>query len=202
MQKETSKFQERLEKAKQYSEEKLRGELLLEHTRGCAETARKLADRLGIDVEKAETASYLHDIAKIYSHKEQAVLAKKMGMPEAEVNSYPSAVLHGPLGALIAEKELGIHDPDILQAIKAHSTGCRNMCDVAKAVFVADYIERTRNFPGATELRNHRNITLNELTEAILKRKLEYLLERRKDIDPRALDLWNELMEEENRGES
>ncbi len=183
-----------LETARQYAEENLSGELL-EHTRGCVETARALARRFNVDAHKAMTASYLHDIAKIYSHEEQAALAGKMNVSAVEIHSCPRAVLHGSLGAAIAEQELGINDPDILQAIRAHSTGCAAMCNVAKVVFVADYIEHTRNFPGATELRNRGdlgNVSLDTLTTAVLKRKLEHLLEERKDIDLRAIALWNE----------
>jgi len=193
MQKEKITLQEYLEKAKRYAEEKLSGKLLA-HTRGCVETALKLARRLSVDADKVETASYLHDIAKIHSHDEQVSLAREIGMAITEIQSYPRAVLHGPLAALIVEKELGIDDADILQAIRAHSTGCAGMCDVAKIIFVADYIELTRNFPGASELRSHGSMTLNELSAAILKRKLEYLLEERKDIDPRAIEFWNDLM--------
>jgi HD superfamily phosphohydrolase YqeK len=100
--------------------------------------------------------------------------------------------LHGPLGALIAKKQLGIDDPEVLQAIEAHSTGCAGMCGVAKVVFVAVYIELTRSYPGATELRSHGHVTLDELTAAILERKLIHLMEKRKVIDPRALDFWND----------
>jgi len=181
--------------ARRYAEEKLNGELL-EHTRGCAETAAKLARRLGLDEDKAVTVSYLHDIAKPFSKDRQAVMARELGMSEAEIDSYPPAVLHGPLAALIVRKELGIEDAEIAQAIAAHSTGCAGMSGIGRVVFVADYIEESRIFPGADELRSHGHISLNELTIAILRRKLNYLIEHDKDIDPRAIDFWNELMNE------
>jgi predicted HD superfamily hydrolase involved in NAD metabolism len=185
-----------LANAKEYAERILSGELL-EHTRGCVETARKLALRLNVNASKAEAASYLHDIAKIHSHDKQAALARTLGMTDGEINSYPRAVLHGPLAAVIAEQQLGIEDAEILQAIRAHSTGCAGMTEVAKVVFVADYIELTRSFPGADELRAHghnQHVTLDDLTAAILRRKIEYLLDFRKVIDPRAIALWNELI--------
>ena len=180
--------------AKEYVEEKLDGQLL-EHTLGCAETARRLADRFDVDAEKAAVASYLHDLAKSLPRTEQAVLARKMGMSAAEIGSYPPPVLHGPLSELIARKELGIDDPEVLQAVGAHSTGCARMCGVAKVVFVADYIEPTRTFPGSAELRSRRFASLDEAATAILKRKLQHLIAERRIIDPRAIECWNELME-------
>jgi predicted HD superfamily hydrolase involved in NAD metabolism len=167
---------------------------LLDHTRGCVRTAQKLARRFGLDSERAATASYLHDIAKSFPRDEQAVLARKMGMTAAEIRSYPPAVLHGPLSALIATNELGIDDPEVLQAIEAHSTGCARMCGVARVVFIADYIEPTRSFPGVTELRRRGYTTLDEATTVILKRKLDHLFREGKVVDSRAIDLWNELM--------
>ena len=137
--------------ARRYAEEKLNGRLL-EHTRECAETAQKIARKFGADVEKTLAASYLHDIAKVLSRKKLLAMAREMGMSDVEIDSCPPPVLHGPVGALIARKELAVDDVEILQAIEAHSTGCAGMCKVAKIVFIADYIELTRSFPGASSV--------------------------------------------------
>ena len=196
MQKQHEILQETVMVAKEYAEQNLDGRLL-EHTRGCVETARKLARRFSLVEEKAVTASYLHDIAKAFANDRQIAMSREMGMSDAEIDSYPLAVLHGPLAALMAKDRLGIDDPEILQAVAAHSTGCAKMCAVAKAVFVADYIEETRSFPGASELRSHGSLILNEIATAILRRKLDHIIEENKVIDTRAIDFWNELMSEQ-----
>ena len=179
--------------AQEFARERLSGRLL-DHTLGCVETAEKLACRFDLSVEKAAAAAYLHDIAKPLTLDGQASLAREMGMSQQEIRRYPRAVLHGPLAALIARERLDIEDPEILQAIEAHSTGCAGMCGVAKVVFVADYIEFTRDFPGSSELRSHGHVTLDELAAAILNRKLKHLIEERRIIDSRAIDFWNELI--------
>jgi predicted HD superfamily hydrolase involved in NAD metabolism len=178
--------------AQQYIEEKLRGRLL-EHVFACAETAEKLAKKFNCSRDKAAAASYLHDVAKHLSYPEQVSYARRLGMPQSKIESYLPPVLHGPLAALIVQKELKITDPDILQAIECHSSGCAGMGDTAKIVFIADFIEFTREFPGAQELRSHGAVTLDELAIAILTRKLEHLLRERRPIDPRALEFWNDL---------
>jgi predicted HD superfamily hydrolase involved in NAD metabolism len=195
MQKQHETPQKTVTVAKEYAEQNLDGRLL-EHTRGCTETARKLAHRFELVEEKAVAASYLHDIAKAFPKDRQVAMSREMGMSDAEIDSYPLAVLHGPLAALMAKDRLAIDDPEILQAVAAHSTGCAKMCAVAKAVFVADYIEETRSFPGASELRSHGSLTLNEISTAILRRKLDHLIDENKVVDPRAMEFWNELMEE------
>lgn len=187
--------------ARAYAEEKLTPRLL-DHARECADEARRLARGFGVDEYKVACAAYLHDVAKPLTRDEQAAMAREMGMTTAEIGFYPPAVLHGPLAALIARNELGIDDPDVLEAVEVHSTGCAGMGEVAKVVFIADYIEPTRKFPGSAGLRDRfanldkatlNEVTLNEATLEILNRKLEHLREEGKTIDPRALALLKEL---------
>ncbi|MBI5116525.1 bis(5'-nucleosyl)-tetraphosphatase (symmetrical) YqeK [Candidatus Poribacteria bacterium] len=180
--------------ARRCAEEHLKGRLL-EHTRGCVEMAQKLARRFGLDADKAATAAYLHDITKAFSLEQQTALLQKLGMSPAELASHLPAVVHGWLSALIAKRELGIDDPEVLQAIEAHSTGCAGMSDLSKVVFISDFIEHTRRFPKAAELRGREYPTLDEAVITILRRKLEYLLEGRAIVDRRAIECWNELVE-------
>ncbi len=189
----TSKY---LDVAQRYAEEKLQGRLL-EHTFGCVETAEKLARRFDCDAEKAAIASYLHDVVKGLKYPEQVALGRRLGMTARKIHSVLPPVLHGLIAAEIAEVELKIKDADIIQAIECHSTGCSGMGDVAKVVFIADFIEFTRMFPGAAELRSHGAVNLDELALAILLRKLEHLMQERRPIDPRALQFWNELVTEQ-----
>jgi predicted HD superfamily hydrolase involved in NAD metabolism len=179
--------------ARKYAEDYLGGGLL-EHTLGCARASVELAHRFGLDEEKIATASYLHDIAKRFDIERQIELAREMGMSQAEIDYYPLAVLHGPLAALIARDKLGVDDADVLQAISAHSTGCAGMSSIATVVFIADYTEAGRSFPGSGDLRSKSNLTLNEYAVAILRSKLEYLIDHDRVIDPRAMEFWNELM--------
>ncbi len=195
MQEEKQQAQHHSKVAQEYAVEHLRGRLL-EHTLGCVEMVQALARRFDLDLDKVTTASYLHDIAKRFGHEEQGTLARKMGMTDAQIGSHLPGVLHGPLGALIVHKELGIDDAEVLQAIECHSTGNAGMSKVAKALFIADYIEQSRTFPGASELRSHGEVTLDELTTAVLAQKLQYLIDERKVIAARAIDFWNELVGE------
>jgi nicotinate-nucleotide adenylyltransferase len=193
MQKEKLTPREYSRKALEHIKKKLSGGLL-EHILGSARMARNLAVKFGVDADKVSTAAYLHDLAKDISRDEQVALARKMGMSDAEINSYPPAVLHGPLSAMIAMKELGIDDAEVLQAITAHSSGCAGMGDVAKVVFVSDYIEDTRDFPGALQLRGRQYKNLDQAVLAVLQNKLRHLIAQKRFVDPRALACWNELV--------
>ena len=62
-------------------------------------------------------------------------------------------ILHGPVGAWIAENEFHITNEDILNAIRYHTTGRANMSKLEKIIYIADMIEPNRKFDGVEELR-------------------------------------------------
>ena len=49
---------------------------------------------------------------------------------------------------ILSRKEVGITDPEILQAITYHTSGHEKMTMLDKVIYVADYIEHGRKFPG------------------------------------------------------
>ena len=75
------------------------------------------------------------------------------------------ALLHGVAGAVMATDRYGVTDPDILEAIRVHTTGKLSMSQLDKIIFLADYIEETRDFPGVDELRR---LAFQDLDRAVL----------------------------------
>ncbi len=114
------------------------------HTARVITCAKRMAKRLGIDEEKAEIASLLHDNAKYLNYRVYHGF---------EIPPMPKNVVHQFLGAFIAEKILGVSDEQILTAIKYHTTGRENMTTLEKVVFMADVIEKGRTFDGVEKLR-------------------------------------------------
>ena len=125
------------------------------HTLGCTETAEKLAKMLGADSQKAYTAGLLHDCAKELSLSEQLAYAEKCGYKPDRLTAMSSNLLHAPVSALMAKREFGIDDKEILEAIAYHTTGKENMTLLGKIVFSADMVEPNRDFPGVDELRKN-----------------------------------------------
>lgn len=123
------------------------------HSEGVALSAKKLAERYGEDPNQAELAGWIHDCAKEMKLAEmQAWCAQKAFAIDDEMwNS--RALLHGPAGSAFAELHWGITDRDILSAVFYHTTGKAGMTLLEKIVFLADYIEPSRNFPGVETLR-------------------------------------------------
>lgn len=125
------------------------------HTLGVMETAIQLAKIYGENESKAETAAILHDIAK-YADIEWMEEIVKAQQLDQQLIGWGSELLHGPVGAYIAESEFGITDEEILNAIRFHTTGREAMSNLEKIIFVADMIEPNRKFDGVERLRKKR----------------------------------------------
>lgn len=116
-----------------------------QHTLGVAETAMRLALRFGVDPQRARLAGLLHDCAKSMAYGEMLARVRGMdGVDEDERGMEP--VLHAPVGAVEAQKEFGVQDPEILSAIRCHTLGKPDMTPLETLIFVADFIEPGRKF--------------------------------------------------------
>lgn len=122
------------------------------HVAGCEEEAARLAKRWGADEEKAREAGILHDITKKEKLDEQLRLCEKYGIILDEMERSEGKLLHAKTGAGIAKYEFGCDD-EVFGAIYWHTTGHEDMTLLEKVVYMADYIEPNRDFPGVEELR-------------------------------------------------
>ena len=139
------------------------------HTLNVAVMAAENCRRLNIDEETAITAAALHDCAKYISLSDKRL--KDFVCPE----NVPEPVLHQFTGAYIAEKEFGITNADILNAIRYHTSGRENMSDLEILVFLCDLLEENRTFGGVEELRRLFDKDIYAAFYAALKRQCEYL---------------------------
>lgn len=156
-----------------------------EHTLGVMYTAESLAMRYGIDMTKAAVAGLLHDCAKCIPNSQKIRLCKKHGIEVTENEEKNPSLLHAKLGALLAQKAYGVEDPEILSAIRWHTTGKPDMSMLEMIIYMADYIEPNRD--KAPNLREIRKLSFENLEEAlyqVLEGTLSYLSSRPDSIDP------------------
>lgn len=163
------------------------------HVLRVVETAKGLAVRHGISVEKAEIAALLHDVAKCMRKQALSTLLEKD--PEGSLyRSFHPELWHAPVGAVIAKEEFDVGDADILQAIRSHTTGRANMSPLEKLIYVADLIEPGRNFPGVDDLRKEAEKSIDEGMQAAICHSIQYLLTKQVQIFPDAIHCYNELV--------
>ena len=124
------------------------------HTLGVAETARRLADRYGVDPMRARLAGMLHDCAKWMAYGDMVGLVRRY-VPDADEEEIGAeAVLHAPAGAVVAWREYGVRDREILSAIRKHTLGGPEMTALEALIYVSDFIEPNRKpFDGLESAR-------------------------------------------------
>ena len=122
------------------------------HVLGTEQEAIRLAERYGADVEKARVAALLHDSTKKLDMPAQLALCEKYGIRLDELEQKALKLLHSKTGAAIARDVFGVDD-DIYSAIWYHTTGHADMTKLEKIIYLADYIEPSRDFPGVDTLR-------------------------------------------------
>ena len=162
----------------------------LKHCLGVEQTAIELAERFGVDREKAGLAGLLHDYAKKLSDEEFLALIDKYDLAP-KLKDWGNNVWHGLVGVYKIREDLGLSDPEILRSIEIHTVGSAQMSDLDKVVYVADYIEPNRDFPGVAEAREIARISLNRAVAYETARTVEYLAHQGLPIYPQTLETYN-----------
>lgn len=148
------------------------------HSLNVSKTAVKLAELYGAEINKAKIAGLIHDCAKKLSNEELLSIFKNNNIKVDDISIKSPQLLHGWAAAIIAKQTMGIDDKEILSAVKYHTTGKKHMSLLEKIIYIADYIEPGRDFPGVDELRK---ITFENLDEGLLKAfdsTIKYVIER------------------------
>lgn len=161
-----------------------------QHCVRVSETARKLAELNNYDPDKAALAGFVHDYAKQVPVEEYIKVIKTKNFDQDLLN-WSRAIWHGIVGTYFIQHDLRIDDPEIIQAVNRHTTADVEMTTLDKIVYMADYIEPGRDFPGVEEARK---ITYKNLDAGVgyqLAHTLEYLIEHRSKIYPRTLEAYN-----------
>ena len=156
-----------------------------EHTKGVMYTAGCLAMANEYNIDKAMLAGLLHDCAKCIPNDEKIKICNNNNILINDAELSNPGLLHAKVGSYIAETKYNVTDPDILHAIKVHTTGCPEMNILDKILYIADYIEPKRDI--APRLDYIRKIAFEDLDTCIaeiLYDSLHYLSGQNKSIDP------------------
>lgn len=169
------------------------------HTMGVAFTATSMAACYGTDIWKAEIAGILHDCAKYCSTEKMESLCKKEGIRISEIEKGNTALLHSKAGSVLAKTKYGVTDPEILEAIRFHTTGRPGMTLLEKIIFISDYIEPGRTTaPRLDEIRKTAFADIDEALRMILSDTLKYLSSSGKEVDPMTQKTYDYYLREES----
>ena len=137
------------------------------HVLGTEEEAARLARRFGADETKARVAGLLHDCTKKLDMTEQLALCEKYGIQLDPLERKALKLLHAKTGAAIARHVYGVDD-EVYQAILYHTTGRANMTLLEKILYLADYIEPSREFANDPDVVRLRETVYDDLDRGLL----------------------------------
>ena len=168
------------------------------HSLNVAKTAVELARRYGADEKKAYTAGILHDVLKDKKPEELLdLIDNRYKIPLNDVERSNHKLYHAIAGAEYVKNELGVNDEEIINAIRYHTTGRKNMSLLEKVIYIADFISEDRTYDGVERMREKAKISLETAMEEGLQFSIIELSEKLLPIHPDSIDAYNQIVTED-----
>ena len=161
------------------------------HMARVAELLREWGEVRGedpLDVERWCAAGYLHDALR---DADPGQLRNAMSNP---MDQLPGEVIHGPASA-DRLRRAGVRDEPLLTAISFHSLGSPDFDDIGKALYVADFLEPGRKLQPKWRgrLRDEMPESLDPVAQAVVGKRVQFLVKKRRPVPLETLGLWNVL---------
>lgn len=153
------------------------------HILGVEEEAVKLARRWGADEELARRAGILHDCTKYWPTQRHLDYCREYGVELDALELKSEKLLHAKTGALVARHIFGQPD-EVYDAIYCHTTGKADMTVLDKIIYIADYMEPNRDFPGVDKLRA---LAYQDLDAAVVlgcEMSIQEMEEKEREVHP------------------
>jgi nicotinate-nucleotide adenylyltransferase len=159
------------------------------HSRNTALLAADLCRRYSLNPREGYFAGITHDMSKSFTEEELISWAKKDGDRLSKLEKEKPSLLHGRAAAVLLRERFRIHNKDIVEAVRLHTTGSSSMGSLAKVLYIADKIEVSREQVKA-ELRDLEAYQgLDAHFAAVLDDTVAYLRSREMVLSPGTLRL-------------
>ena len=155
----------------------------VKHVLGCRDTAVELAKRWGADEIDAARAGILHDITKAIDGPLQLTLCEAYGKILSDFSRRYPKTLHALTGSMVAERIFG-ENKAVVSAIEHHTTGKADMNLLEMIIYVADYMEPNRDFPGVERLRELAFSDIQAALKLGLEMTLDHLKRQGNEVSP------------------
>jgi predicted HD superfamily hydrolase involved in NAD metabolism len=184
-----------IEQCQNFVLEKLGDTYRYHHSLKVAETALKLASYYPqINPLDIEYTGLFHDVAKSFSPQQAKSYFTSHHTPFCEeLLSFPS-IIHGFVAALMIDKELGITQPTVLDAITYHTTGKKDFSDLGLILYITDFIASQKDEDLAKQLFDEATHNLYSSALKICSHTFHYLITQQVAIHPNSLYMYNWLL--------
>ena len=169
---------------------------LREHIECVRGIAREMASLHSVDPERVDLAAAAHDLARALGDNALLESARGYGIQPSPVHRGKPVLLHGPVAAEWLERDAGIVDTQVLEAVLCHTTGRAGMGLVARVVFLADKLDPSKagRYPSQDDIASLARKDLDRALLRFLDMELERLVRQGYLIDPSSVELRNELV--------
>ncbi|MEK6793311.1 MAG: bis(5'-nucleosyl)-tetraphosphatase (symmetrical) YqeK [Spirochaetota bacterium] len=165
------------------------------HTMGTYAVAMKLAKRHGANERKTALAALLHDAGRMFfSPKAMIAYIREHGEALPAHRELSTGLLHAAASAAIARAVFGVRDRTVLDAIRRHTTGGKNMSLIAKIIYIADVLDPSRGLPHTRGLLKKAMRDLNDALIDTVRISIDYVMRQRIFLAPGSLEFYNSLI--------
>ena len=171
-----------------------------QHSLEVAKEAAKLAPLYGADPKKAYTAGILHDIMKDAGSEAQLQILRDFGIILGNAEMELPGCWHATAGAVFIEHILRFDDPDLINAVRYHTTGRAGMSALEMTVFIADFTSADRDYPDVDEMRRLSKLGIGPAMEYALAYTIRDLVDKAAVIHPDSIHAYNECISARRKG--
>jgi predicted HD superfamily hydrolase involved in NAD metabolism len=161
------------------------------HSVAVGRLAGKLCLRFGADTVKGRVAGLGHDIARELSAAETLNYVKHFRLPAGKWEREHPVTLHGLVGRDRLQREYGVRDREILDAVADHVLGRPRMGLLSQILYAADFLEPERGFLTGAERAALLRLPLDTMVVRVTEKISGFLVKDGKPIAPRSKKMYD-----------
>ena len=162
------------------------------HSLGVEKQAVKMARRFGADQRKAALAGILHDVCKDMPKGALLQNILESGIINGIDFKASPQLIHSYAGALYLQSHMDIHDTEVIEAVRYHTTARAGMSLLETVVYLADLTSEDREYPDVGEMRRLCDTDLRKAMIHALTHTVKELTRKQKPICPDTLGACKE----------
>ncbi len=171
------------------------------HVKLVAQASVELGRIYNANLEDCALAAILHDAGKSMSNEDLINYAKKHHLKVRDFEDicrFSPSLLHSEVSYYIAKTVFKVKNKEVLNAVRHHTLGCKNMCLLEQIILISDMASKDRKIKEARLVKQAALTSLHAGVVAAMKVKLEWTIANSKWVAPAGIDFWNELCLSDN----
>ena len=173
-----------------------------EHSICVAKEAAALAIIYNADAKKAYTAGLLHDIVKDIPYDKQLQMLEEFGIILSGTETKVKKLWHAIIGAEYVHQVLGINEPEIINAIRYHTTAREGISLLETIIYLADCVSFDREYDDVEIIREKIKENLNCAMRYALSLSIKGLVKRELPIHIDTIKAYNDFVPEQTNQEA